>query len=190
MIMVDVAHQEAIEQVILNLKAQVAGLNQQIEALSNLLEMKTEDVDIHDVPGQIKRAAAAVAGTDHLNMILVRGESYEMRERMIKEALDAQVHVTGVEQFIEDFQDGLRGGQVGTQKFKDTYDGYEVLVVENLEQLAGSKPKLQEQLFDRVYQRSEEGKLTILSGNAAFIIGTESEEYLHMLSLGKNVFVG
>ncbi len=37
--MVDVAHQEAIEQVILNLKAQVAGLNQQIEALSSLLEM-------------------------------------------------------------------------------------------------------------------------------------------------------
>ncbi|WP_242459515.1 hypothetical protein [Weissella confusa] len=172
----------------MNLKAQVAGLNQQIEALSSLLEMKTEDVDIHDVPGQIKRAAAA--GTDHLNMILVRGESYEMRERMIKEALDAQVHVTGVEQFVEDYEAGLRGGQVGTQKFKDEYDGYEVLVIENLEQLAGDKAKLQEQLFDRVYQRSEEGKLTILSGNAAFIIGTESEEYLHMLSLGKNVFVG
>ena len=34
--MVEAQHQEAIEQVILNLKAQVAGLNQQIEVLSKL----------------------------------------------------------------------------------------------------------------------------------------------------------
>ena len=38
-IMVEAQHQEAIEQVILNLKAQVAGLNQQIEGLSKLLEV-------------------------------------------------------------------------------------------------------------------------------------------------------
>ncbi|MFW6772139.1 hypothetical protein [Weissella cibaria] len=81
--MVEAQHQEAIEQVILNLKAQVAGLNQQIEVLSKLLEVKHEDVNIDDVPGQLKRAATEVMNNDHLKMILVRGENYEFRERLI-----------------------------------------------------------------------------------------------------------
>lgn len=188
--MVEAQHQEAIEQVILNLKAQVAGLNQQIEVLSKLLEVKHEDVNIDDVPGQLKRAATEVMNNDHLKMILVRGENYEFRERLINQAFDTGVTIVEVEQFMEDYEAGQRGGQVGAQKFKDRYDDYDVLVIENLEQLAGDRAKLQEELFDRVYACSHAGKLTVLSGNAAFIIGGESEEYLQMLSLGKNIFVG
>ena len=181
---------ESQSQVILNLKSQVAGLNQQIEVLSKLLGVKHEDINIDDVQGQWKWTAIEVINNDHLKMILVRSENYEFRERLINQAFDTSVTIVEVEQFMEHHEAGQRGGQVGAQKFKDRYDDYDVLVIENLEQLASNRAKLQEELFDRVYARSHAGKLTVLSGNAAFIIGGESEEYLQMLSLGKNIFVG
>lgn len=69
--MVEAQHQEAIEQVILNLKAQVAGLNQQIEVLSKLLEVKHEDINIDDVPGQLKWVATDVMNNSWKTMKLV-----------------------------------------------------------------------------------------------------------------------
>ena len=91
----------------------------------------------------MKRAATEVMNNDHLKMILVRGENYEFRERLINQAFDTGVTIVEVEQFMEDYEAGQRGGQVGAQKFKDRYDDYDVLVIENLEQLAGDRAKLQ-----------------------------------------------
>ena len=55
----------------MNLKAQVAGLNQQIEVLSKLLEVKHEDINIDDVPGQLKWVATDVMNNSWKTMKLV-----------------------------------------------------------------------------------------------------------------------